>query len=147
MCLLLLCGVLAGCSDATAPEGTFLVVVSPDTVPLAQGGGMQPFFTFRERFVSLGGKVWVASPDMETEVTPGQWRLLNGTPDSLYLQTPLGSMTSPTNSDLGAPRTIYFFVPPGRYRLRQRYQVTASNATQGTGEVFVATSNVFVVVP
>jgi hypothetical protein len=42
---------------------------------------------------------------------------------------------------------MYFYVQPGRWRLRQLYQVTASSATQPSGEVFAATSNVFVVVP
>lgn len=92
-------------------------------------------------------KVWVTGPDMETEVAPGKWQLLGGNPDNLYLQAALGNATAPTNSELGAVRTMYFYVPQGRYRLHQRYQVTAASASQPFGEVFVATSNVFVVVP
>jgi hypothetical protein len=139
----------AACSDATAPQAAFLIVVSQDTVRLSQGGGgSQPFITFREQFVPVGqSKVWVTGPYLETEVTPGKWQLLGGNPDNLYLQAVLGNATAPTNSELGAERTMYFYVQPGRWRLRQLYQVTASSATQPSGEVFAATSNVFVVVP
>lgn len=144
-CVALLCGVVASCSDATAPDGGFLVVVSQDTVHLNQGA--QPFITFRERFVSaVPNKVWVIYPELEIEVTPGKWQLLSN-PDDLYLQAALRSATASTNSDLGASRTMTFYMPAGRYRLRQLYQVTASSATQPAGEVFVATSNTFVVVP
>lgn len=145
--VLVLGTLVASCSDATAPEAAFLIAVSQDTVHLYQGG-VQPFITYRERFVSVDqSKVWVTGPELEAEVTPGKWQLLGGNPDNLYLQAALGNATAPSNSDLGALRTMYFYVPQGRYRLLQRYQVTASSATQRSGDVFVATSNAFVVVP
>jgi hypothetical protein len=146
-CSVLLClSLVASCSDATAPGEAFLVVVAQDTVHLYQGG-TPPFITFRERFVSPArNKVWVIYPDLETEVSPGKWQLLFS-PDTLYLQALLGNATAPSNADLAAPRTMTFYVPAGRYRLLQRYQVTRSDAVKPAGEVFLAASNEFVVVP
>jgi hypothetical protein len=84
--------------------------------------------------------------DLETEVAPGTWGPLVD-PNNVYLQPALGDApwTAVTNGDFGGTKTFWVPWVAGRYRLRQRFQVAAPNATQATGEVFVATSNVFVV--
>ncbi|HEX7977981.1 MAG TPA: hypothetical protein VF461_05225 [Gemmatimonadaceae bacterium] len=149
--LLLLCGAIASCSDSTAPAATFLIVVSPDTVHLSQNV-VPRLASYTERLVSAGqSKVWITAPDVETEVAPGKWQaaVQSTDPNNLYLQGALGDATvwTPvTDSDLAGTRTFYVPLGPGRYRLRQRFQVTAPSATQATGEISEATSNPFVVV-
>jgi hypothetical protein len=148
---LLLCGVIASCSDASAPTASLFIVVSLDTLHVGQNV-VPPPITYRERLVSLGRpKIWVTMAEVEAEVTPGKWQLLVD-PNNLYLQAALGDAAVPfTAGDLGGERTLYLplvrFVAPTRYRLRQRYQLTAPDATLPTGEVLVATSNPFVVMP
>jgi len=150
-CGLLLCGAVASCSDATAPTGSLFIVVSLDTLHVGQNV-VPPPLTYRERLVSLGRpKIWLAMPEVEAEVTPGKWQPLVD-PNNLYLQAALGDAAVPfTAVDLGGERTLYLplvrFVAPTRYRLRQRFQLTAASATQPSGEVLVATSNPFVVMP
>ena len=143
-CALLLCGVAASCSDATAPSGTLVIVVSPDTVHLGQGL-VPPFVSYTEHVLSIGQKkIWITMPELETEVAPGKWSPLVD-PNNLYLQPALGdAVVAATSSDLSGVRSLYVPTVPGRYRLRQRFQLTALNATDATGPFSEATSNVFV---
>lgn len=148
-CVMLLCGAIASCSDATAPSGTLLMVVSPDTVHFGLGI-VPPYVTYRERIVSVARtKVWIAPPDVETELSPGQWSGSTD-PNNQYLQAALGNpsvWSAVTNADLVGVRSIFVRLVAGRYRVRQQFRVSAPDATQATGEVFVATSNPFVVAP
>ena len=149
---LLLCGVVASCSDATAPVGTLVIEVSPDTVRDPSQGMVAQLVTYTERFVGAGQpKIWLNfRPDVESEVTPGVWRTVAGfgsDPNNLYLQAALGdAYAAVTKEDLSAQRSTYAPMAPGRYRLRQKFRLTAPNATEPTGEILEATSNVYVVV-
>jgi len=142
-CVLLLFGVLASCSDSTAPTETLSLVVSPDTFHFVQ---YPPYVTYTERIVSVARtKVWIAPLELEAEVSPGQWNGL-GDPNNLYLQA--ASWLAVTNADLsGVDSVAVGRLTPGRYRLRQRYQLTEPDGTQATSQVLVATSNPFVVAP
>jgi hypothetical protein len=144
-CGLLLCGVIASCTDSTAPTATLLIEVSPDTVHIGQGVVPQ-FITYSERLVSVvQAKVWITIPQLETEVTPGKWQALVD-PNNVYLQPALGDASPVTSSDLSGVRSLYVPLVPGRYRVRQQYKVSAPNATDATGSFFMATSNPFIVV-
>lgn len=147
---LLLCGVVASCSDATAPVGTLVIEVSPDTVRDPSQGVVPQLITYTERFVGAGQpKIWLDfGPDVESEVTPGVWRsVTKSDPDNLYLQPALGdAWAAVTKDDLRAERSTYAPMTPGRYRLRQKFRLTAPSATEPAGEIFEATSNVYVVV-
>ena len=152
--VLLLCGVVAGCSDATAPLGTLVIRVAPDTVRDPSRGVVPQLITYTARFVGAGQpKIWIAyRPDVESEVTPGVWRsVTESDPNNVYLQPALGDPTlgawvALTKDDLGTERSAYVPMTPGRYRLRQKFLLTAASATQPTGEIFEATSNPYVVV-
>ena len=144
--VMLLCSLVASCRDATAPEAGLLITVSPDTVHIGQAV-VPPFIRYTERFVSAGSsKVWITTPALESEVTPGKLQTLND-PNNLYLQAALGdAWAAVTGNDLAAERTFYVPIAPGRYRLRQQFRVTSPSTADVTGDIFVATSNPFVVV-
>ena len=141
---------VASCSDATGPVGTLLVEVSPDTVSDPSQGVVPQLITYTERFVGAGHpKIWIDfRPEVETEVTPGVWRAVTEPdPNNLYLQAAAGdTWVALTKDDLGAERSTYAPMGPGRYRLRQKFQLSAPDATQPTGEILEATSNAYVVV-
>jgi len=145
-CALLFGGLIAGCSDATAPAATLVIVVSPDTIHVAQSA-VPTFVNYTERLVSAGAsKVWIGIPEVETEVTPGVWQGPTNDPNNLYLQPALGEVWVPvTSADFGSDRDLSIAVVPGRHRIRQRYRVTAPNATT-TGDILEVMSNPFVVV-
>jgi hypothetical protein len=144
--VMLLCSLVPSCRDATAPTTGLLITVSPDTVHLGQAV-VPPFIRYTERYVSpASSRVWITTPELEMEAAPGQWQTLND-PNNLYLQAAVGdAWAAVTSNDLAADRTFYVPIAPGRYRLRQRFRVTGSNATDVTGDIFVATSNPFIVV-
>ena len=140
-CLLLLCGVIASCSDSTAPAGGVRITVSPDTMHVVEGQAM----TLLYRISSASElKVWPSTPDLEIEATGGDWRAVVDS-TAQYLQAALGDATSTAdNGEIVGVRRVT--IGPGRYRLRLKFQLSALNATQPAGEVSMATSNVFVVV-
>ena len=142
-CVALLYGAVANCRDATAPAETLSLVVSPDTFRFVQ---YPPYVTYTERILSVARtKVWAAPLQVEAEVSPGQWSA-SADPNNVYLQA--ATWSAVTNADFsGVDSLAVGRLVPGRYRLSQRYQVTAPDATQGPAEVFVATSNPFVVAP
>jgi hypothetical protein len=144
-CGLLLCAVVASCSDGTGPAESLVIAVSPDTVHI---NGVVPVpVGYTERYAAAGqSKIWIAPIDLETEVAAGKWGP-SVDPNNLYLQAALGDAQwiAVTNGDFGGAKTFWVPWVAGRYRLRQRFQMTAQNATTGSGEVYVATSNVFVV--
>jgi hypothetical protein len=148
---LLLCGVVASCSDATAPVGTLVIEVSPDTVRDPSQGVVPQLIAYTERYVGAGQpKIWLdIGPEVESEVTPGVWRTVAGfgsDPNNLYLQPALGdAWAAVTKDDLRAERSTYAPMTPGRYRLRQKFRLTAPSATEPAGEILEATSNVYVV--
>jgi hypothetical protein len=142
----LLCSLIASCRDSTAPGASLLITVSPGTVHVGQAV-VPPFIRYTERFVSPGAsKVWITTPELESEVTPGKWQTLTD-PNNLYLQAALGdAWAAVTSNDIAAERTFYVPIAPGRYRLRQRFRTTEGSMTDVAGDIFVATSNPFVVV-
>ena len=145
-CVPLLWGVVASCSDATAPAGAVVITVSPDTVHVAQGQAAS--FSITER-TPAASKTWVWPDrlDLESELTPGDWRAVADiTNSNPYLNSALGDASTTTaNGEVmtWSPRQVS--VNPGRYRVRLTFRVSAPNATQATGDAFTATSNVFVV--
>jgi hypothetical protein len=142
VCVLLLCGVIASCSDATAPAGALTIVVSPDTLHL-EGGRTSITYMLR---AGARTAVWQVSQGLESEVTPGTWQAVDNSRYS-YLQGSLGdASTTAANGDAIALGNMTASVDPGRYRLLYSFRVSAPNATQATGDVFVATSNAFVAV-
>jgi hypothetical protein len=146
-CALLCGGVLASCSDATAPSG-IVVTVSPDTVHIAPGQAAS--FSVSARTPPAGTTwVWPDRLDLESEPTPGDWRAVADITDSNpYLTSALGDASTTSRSGAVAawmPRQAS--LNPGRYRVRLTFHMSAPNATQETGDVFTVTSNTFVVVP
>ena len=142
--VLLLGGVIAGCRDATVPAGS--VRVTPDTVHVAQGE--EASFSILQRTPPIDQTRVVQSRlDLESEVTPGEWRpVADVTSPGPYLTGALADASS-TAAD-GVVTTLstrHALINPGRYRVRYILQVGTANASSSSSEVFDVLSNVFVV--
>ena len=140
--LLLLAACLAsGCTDATAPGGSLLLAVSPDSIRFdaaSKTGSVAYTIQNANSFRILT----TFYPYVQTETSPNVWATL----DTAYASFFFNSADSPMPANSTAQRQASLRLNPGRYRLHAVYMRSdSSGAALGTPQESL--SNVFVVIP
>lgn len=139
----LVCCLAASCTDSTAPAGGVEVTVSPDTIRLSASGDAMIWYV-RRNSSSSQLRLYGERIDVQSEVAPGDWRIVADTPDP-YVQFALRDAETPTGAgDVAGFWTVS--VGPGRYRLRYGYKLARADGTP-SGDHRTVDSNVFVVIP
>ncbi|MDB4884538.1 MAG: hypothetical protein JWL95_3304 [Gemmatimonadetes bacterium] len=139
----LVCCLATSCSDSTAPAGMVEVTVSPDTIRLSASGDAMIWYV-RRNPGSSQLRLYGERIDLQSEVAPGDWRLVGDTPDP-YVQFALRDAETPTAAgDVAGLWTVS--VSPGRYRLRYGYRFAQADG-MASGDHRTVDSNVFVVIP
>ena len=139
--LLLAACLAGGCSDATAPEASLVLTVSPDTVRLsATSNTVRVAYTSRNANPFAITTAW--SPDVQSELTPGMWTSVDTAKTSRYISDALGIEFAANYTNQRAEDLV---LNPGRYRLRATYR-RADSTRVAVGDVREAVSNIFVVI-